>query len=84
MPRANFVLGLVAGSASHVLSLVLFCATSVSAPPPLPAGSLVLNVDIKEAKDKPPKQARLQAPLRIELAPNDEEQYDDLDEFVAR
>lgn len=29
-------------------------------------------------------QARLQAPLRIELAPNDEEQYDDLDEIVAR
>lgn len=44
----------------------------------------MLNVDIKEAKDKPPKQARLQAPLRIELAPNDEEQYDDLDEIVAR
>jgi hypothetical protein len=65
-----------------VIGAVL-CVTSLSAPL-FPAGPLVLNVDIKEAKDKPPKQARLQAPLRIELAPNDEEQYDDLDEFVAR
>lgn len=29
-------------------------------------------------------QARLAAPLRIELAPKEEEQYDDLDEVVAR
>lgn len=29
-------------------------------------------------------QARLMAPLRIELAPKEEEQYDDLDEIVAR
>lgn len=50
----------------------------------LSTGPLLLNVDIKEAKDKPPKQARLQAPLRIDLSPNDEESYDDLDEVVAR
>lgn len=61
---------------SHVLPAAL----------PVPACfAAAQSVDIREAPNKPPRQPRLVAPLRIQLPGQEQpELFEDLDEVVAR